>query len=131
MPRNQPQGFNTLSLIKRSKRAKSCACAVVFQPCQSRQESHCSWPEPLFRGAGQKERGSGDENGAIAVVSHAQKGRALGTRLLRHPSSVIRKREELYEIGLRIMDRICPRCGGSFQEILYYSHMPCRAESGQ
>ena len=29
---------------------------------QSRQESHCSWPEPLFRGAGQKERGSGDEN---------------------------------------------------------------------
>ena len=35
-----------------------CSCTS-----QSRQESHCSWPEPWFRGAGQKERGSGDENG--------------------------------------------------------------------
>ena len=34
-----------------------CSCTS-----QSRQESHCSWTEPLFRGAGQKERGSGDEN---------------------------------------------------------------------
>ena len=35
---------------------------LLFLHSQSRQESHCSWPEPLFRGAGQKERGSGDEN---------------------------------------------------------------------